>query len=145
METLLQNKIILTVRQVNPIFIHTIWAQVESMLECGLEHGQNEYTIDHLKMMIVEGRHILLVAEDNGKIYGACTIVFENYPNERIAFMSCIGGKFIATQNCWDQLCNWIKANGGSRIRGLAHPSVARLWRQRFGVETTYYIVDKIL
>jgi hypothetical protein len=138
-------KQVLVVRQVNPIFIHKIWPDVEPMLRAGLEHSQREYDVSHLKQYIVNGQHILLVAEDGEKIWGASTIVFENYPNERVAFMSCIGGKFIATQNCWDQLCDWIKVNGGSRIRGYAHPAVARLWRQRFGVETTYYIVDKKL
>jgi len=135
----------LVVRQVNPIHIHLIWGKIEEMLRRGLEHSQNEYNIDQLKVMIVEGKHILLVAEDGERLWGACTIAFENYPNERIAFMSCIGGKFIATQNCWEQLCDWIKLHGGSRIRGYAHPSVARLWHQRFGVETTYYVVDKKL
>lgn len=144
METLIQNKI-LTVRQVNPIFIHTIWKDINLMLARGLEHSQGEYNLDQLKMLIVQGEHILLIAENEGIIYGAATIVFEDFPNERVAFMTCIGGRWLATQNCWKQFCDWAKANGCSRVRGYAHPSVARLWHQRFGVETTYYVVDKKL
>ena len=145
METLLQNKIILIVRQVNPIFIHTIWAQVESMLEKALEHSSGEYNVDQLKVFLVQGLQTLLVAEDDGKIYGAATISFENYPNDRIAFMTAIGGKMIASKSCWEQFCNWAKANGCTKVRGAAFEEVARLWHQRFGVESVYIIVEKKL
>jgi len=145
-DTLIETKSAeLTVHQVNPAFIHTIWPQVNYMLLRGLEHSQNEYGVDYLKMLIIQGQQILLVAEEDGKIYGAATVQFENYPNERIAFMTCIGGRMIATQDCWKQFCDWAKANGASRVRGWAHPSVARLWHQRFGVESTYIVVDKKL
>jgi hypothetical protein len=138
-------KLSLVVRQVNPIFIHKLWPDIRGMLESGLSHSQNEYNVDQLKMLIIDGSQTLLVAEDGEKIWGAATITFENYPNERIAFMSCIGGKFIASQTCWDQFCEWAKNNGCSRVRGYAHEAVARLWRIKFGVEKTYVIVDKKL
>jgi len=145
METLIQNKIILTVRQVNPIFIHTIWPDVEDMLAKALEHSSGEYNVDQLKVFLVQGLQTLIVAEEDGKIYGAATISFENYPNDRIAFMTAIGGTMIASKSCWEQFCNWAKANGCTKVRGAAFESVARLWHQRFGVESVYIIVEKKL
>jgi len=133
----------LVVRQVNPAFIHMVWPDIKDYLEAGLSRSQNEYTAEQLKVLLVQGQQVLLVAEDGEKIRGAATICFENYPNERIAFMSCIGGKFIATKNCWEQFCNWAQGQACTRVRGYAHDSVARLWQMKFGVKKTYVIVDK--
>jgi hypothetical protein len=133
------------VRQVNPIFIHRLWPDVKPMLDKAMEHSAGEYDTEQLKVMLVNGSQTLLVAEDEGKIYGAATIVFENYPNDRIAFITSIGGKMLANKNIWNQYEAWCKANGCTKTRGYAFEAVARLWKKRFGMEPTYIIVEKKL
>src|SRR3990167_5085939 len=83
----------LIVRYVNPNFIAQMWPKVEDMLEAALKHSAGEYTAEQLKVMLVNGSQFLLVAEDGEKIHGAAAIAFQNFPNDRIAFMTAIGGK----------------------------------------------------
>jgi len=133
----------LVVRYVNPVHIHYIWPKVKDMLERGLDRSQHEYNIDHLKQYVIEGKNILLVSEDGEKIWGACTICFENYPNARVAFITSIGGRMIANKSIWEQFENWARGMGATIIRGYAFESVARLWKTHFGLEKTYVVVEK--
>jgi hypothetical protein len=132
------------VQIVAPIYINQIWDKVEPFLEAGLARSGHEFTTEHLKMYLTEGRQDLLIAVDeNNEIHGAACIQWNNFPNDRVAFITSIGGKMIANKDIWAQFEAWVKQNGGTLIRGAAFESVARLWRRAFGVQSRYIIVEK--
>ena len=132
--------------QINPIFVCKLWSQIGPMLAKALEHSAGEYNIDQLKFMLVRGEQILMVLSDeNDQIHGAFCVVFQNYPNDRIVFVTAVGGRRIATAENWIQLEEWCRVNGATKIRGAAYESVARLWFQKFGVEQRYIMVEKAL
>lgn len=116
------------------------------MLTLALEHSGGEYSAQQLQFMLVRGEQTLLIAESgDGKIIGAVAVAFENYPNARIAFITAIGGRMISTPDLYDQLTNWCRTNGCTKIRGAARESIARLWKQKFGFEQRYIIVEHSL
>lgn len=131
--------------QVNPNYVCQLWPQIELMLDNALKTGGGEYNVDQLKVYLTEGTKTLLVAEDNGNIIGASAISLIRYPNDFICFVSAIGGKMIANKDLFSQLENWARSQGCTKIQGAAFESVARLWRQRFGVIERYRIVEKAL
>ena len=133
------------VRHVPLEFIQHVWSDVEPMLEKAMAHSAGEYDTAQLKVMLVNGMQQLLVVEDKGKIRGAATIAFENYPNDRIAFMTSVGGRMITDKECWNQFESWCKSRGCTKVRGFAFESVAKLWKQKFGVKTVYLVVEKEL
>lgn len=134
------------VQVVAPIYIQQIWENVEPYLSAALKHSGGEYGLEHLKVFLVQGNQTLLVAvnEDN-KIHGAATIEWINFPNERVAFVTTVGGAMLANKDIWKQFETWVKQNGGTMIRGAAFESVARLWKRVFGVESRYIMVEKKL
>lgn len=132
-------------RHVNPNYIAQMWPQVEGMLAAALEHSAGEYDVNQLKVMLVNGSQSLLVVESDGVINGAIAVAFENYPNDRIAFVTAVGGRWIVKQDAWSQFEDWCRAMGCTKIRGAAYESVARLWKRHFGVEPKYLIVEKSL
>ena len=83
--------------------------------------------------------------DNENNIHGAFTVEITNFPNERIAFTTSVGGKGITEQGLWNQYEQWLKNNGVTMIRGAAHETVARLWRRKFGVQSRYIIVEKKL
>ena len=130
---------------VNPNYICQIWGKVSDMIVNGLKHSGGEYSADQLKMYLVRGEQTLLIAENESGIKGAATVQFINYPNDRVCFITAIGGRMIANNEMFNQLTDWAKAQGCTKIQGAAFESVARLWRQRFGVTERYRIVEKTL
>lgn len=132
----------LKVQHVPLKFVAQTWPLVEEHIESARKYGQGDYTIDQVKLLVSMGQWILMVVVDeDGKIVGAATSSFINYPNSRVAFITFIGGKLIATQETFNQMCNILKANGATNIQGAVRPAIARLW-SKFGFQHKTSIVE---
>ena len=126
-------------------FVAQIWPEVEKYLADGLVNSGGEYNVDQLKVYLTQGIQELLVVIDTDGIIGAFAVEFSNFPNDRIAFITSVGGKAIADRTLWPVFEDWCRSKGATKIRGAAYESVARLWRKAFDVQTRYVIVEKQL
>ena len=134
----------LNLRIVPSTHIQQAWGEAEHMLESAIVHSAGEYNLDQLKVMLVEGRQVLLVlVDEESNIQTAFTVEWINYPNDRVAFLTAIGGK--TDLNAFNQFKDWVKASGGTKIQGAAFESVARLWKRKLGFENRYIIVEYAL
>ena len=74
--------------------VQQIWKDAEDMLAKAMAHSGGEYSLEQLKVMLTQGKQTLCVgAEDDLKIKCALTIEWINYPNDRVAFITAIGGR----------------------------------------------------
>ena len=111
------------------------WPLVEKHLATAIPFGHGDYTIDQIKLLVNIGQWLLLVAVDEeGQIHGAATSSFINYPNDRVAFITSIGGKLISNPDSFKQMCAILKTKGATKVQGMARPSIARLWK-RYGFQ----------
>lgn len=121
---------------------HRVWPEVENFLEEALKWGEDDYTKDQAKALLAQGSWLLLVAVDEeNKIHGAASVNFINMPNDRVAFVTAIGGKLISNTDTYAQLCGVLKGFGATKIQGAARESIARLW-SRYGFKERYIIVE---
>jgi len=131
----------LTIRYVEPDHAAETWPFVEEFIASAIPYGNDDYTLDQAKMFVCLGQWLLLVAVDEeNKLHGAATIIFTNYPNSRIAFITFIGGKLISNQDTFKQMVAILKQRGATKIQGAARPAIARLWK-RYGFEEVTTIV----
>jgi hypothetical protein len=132
----------LKVQYVPTEYVAQTWPLVEKHIESARKHGFGDYTIDQVKLLVSMGQWILMVIVDEEvNIQGAITSSFINYPNSRVAFITFIGGKLIATQETFEQMCDILKQKGATSIQGAVRPSIARLW-SRFGFKHKTEIVE---
>ena len=118
------------------------WPLAESHILEAIPYSNGDYTLEQVKLLVNTGQWLLLVAADeNNQIQGAATVSFLNYPNDRIAFITFIGGKLISNQETFTQMCAILKANGATKIQGMARPAIARLW-SRYGFEERTTLVE---
>ena len=97
---------------------------------------------EQAKALLAQGSWLLLVAVDEEQVvHGAASVNFINMPNDRIAFVTAIGGKLISNQDTYAQLCEVLKGFGATKIQGAARESIARLW-SRYGFKERYIIVE---
>jgi hypothetical protein len=82
----------------------------------------------------------LLVAVDGETIHGAAAVEFFNRPNDRVAFITAIGGKLVSNEDTFAQLKALMLSMGATTIEGAAREAIARLW-SRYGFEEKYRIV----
>ena len=105
-----------------------IWDMVEPHLKRAEAFGGNEYSVEQIKVYLTLGQWILVVAMDEGRqIHGAATLSFINYPNDRVAFITAMGGKLITGKDTFPQLCRVLGLQGATKIQGAVRPSMAKL------------------
>lgn len=133
----------LKVQPVPVQLVNQVWSRVEPFIKSAEEKfGGSEYTTEQIKVYLVTGQMMLLVAtDDNAEIHGAATVSFINYPNDRVAFVTAIGGKLVTSPETFTQMSDVFKANGATKIQGMAKEAVARLWK-RFGFEEKAILVE---
>ena len=116
-------------------YVAQTWSQVEEHVEKAMPYANGDYTLEQIKMMCLMGNWSLIVIVDgDNHIHGALTVSYINYPNDRIAFVTFIGGKHITNEDTFKQVCDILRANGATKTQCNARPSAARLW-QRCGYE----------
>ena len=138
----------LTVQPVDINYISQIWPLIEEYLQEALEKDNDApswsecYNIHHVQAFITSGVWLLLVATDEDKtIHGAATVSFSNYPINRVAFVTLIGGRMISSQDTFEQLKMILKQRGATKVQGYGRESIVRLWK-RFGFEPRTTLVE---
>lgn len=119
-----------TIRYIDANHTHKYWDTVRPFLEAALEKGEGakDYNIHHIQQFIASGQWLLLVAIDNeNNICGASTVSFVNYPINRVAFVTSIGGKFIICKDTFEQLTGILKQFGATKIQCYVRPAMERL------------------
>ena len=130
----------MNIQRVDVGHIHQVWPLVEGYLTSALEHSKGDYTLESVKVLLVTGQWMLVVAVDDDQVKGAATVSFNNRPHDRVAFVTAIGGKLISSADSFAQLKDLLRTVGATCIEGAARDSIARLW-SRYGFEEKYKIV----
>lgn len=126
----------------NVAYLHQHWEEVAKYLQPALDlSGVEEFNLDQLKAFIVNGTWTLFVVVENEQLCGAVVVAFSNYPNNRIAFVTAIGGKFISSKETFEKFKVALKNMGATKIQGGARESVARLWN-RLGFKNKQILVE---
>jgi hypothetical protein len=126
--------------------VNQTWDAVSGFLKSAIEQqtGNKDYTLEQVQVYVSSGQWVLLVATEDEKIVGAATVNLFNRPNNRVAFITYIGGRLIVSKESFKQMCQILQTYGTTSIEGAVNDVVARLW-QRFGFVEKYKIVEVTL
>lgn len=126
-------------------YIAQVWEKVSPFIANALEYAEDDYNLDQVKVYLSTGQWTLIaVANEKEEVVGALTVSFSNRPNDRLAFITTIGGRLISNKDTYTQLCNILKSFGATKVQGAARESIARLWR-KLGFRERYTIVENKL
>jgi len=128
------------IQRVDISHVNQVWPLVEQFIASALEHSKGDYTVEQAQTLVSMGYWTLIVAVDEAGVQGAATVSFSNRPNDRVAFITTIGGKLISNADTFAQLKQVLASTGATYIEGAARESIARLW-SRYGFEEKYRIV----
>lgn len=132
----------LYVKHIEPTHCAQAWPLVEPFIAEAHKHGDGDYSMDQIQMYVNLGIWVLLVAiDENNIIHGAGTVSFLNYPTNRVAFFTTIGGRLISNQDTFSQLKVLLKSMGATTIQGAVRDSVAR-WLRKYSFKKRYTVVQ---
>ena len=120
------------------------WADVSLFIEDALLYADGDYTLDQVKVAVINNLWLLVGIYEGDFIKGALTVSFINMPNDRIGFVTTIGGKNIFTKDTYKQLTEILKQFGATKIQGGVRESIARLWR-KVGFKERYILVENTI
>lgn len=124
-------------------FAAQTWPRVEKFVASALAFGHGDYTLEQAKLLVCMGSWLLIVmVDDNNEIHGAATVSFLNYPNSRVGYITTIGGKLIANQKVFEEVCEILKSKGATKIQGMGRPAIVRLWNSKFGAKAISTLME---
>lgn len=123
--------------------ISTYWDQLSLFIEDALHKSDsNEYGMDAVQQYLESGTWTAIGFFDpESKMHGALTVTVLDYPNERVAFVTSIGGRELTNEANWQQLRDICKSAGCSKLQAYSRESVARLWK-RIGFRNRAILVE---
>jgi hypothetical protein len=121
--------------------VHQTWPLVEQYFAAVEPHTKGDYTLDQIRLKLGEGNWWLITATENGVIVGALSMFYQNRANARVAFITCLGGESVTTDENWSQLQDIFKKDGATLVEAAMRPSTFRLW-SRLGFEEKYLIAE---
>jgi hypothetical protein len=130
---------------VPPNYIHQVWDKIEPFFDRAMLAGTDDYNVDQLKMLLVDGKQTLFVFVEDENIIGALAVELINFPNHRIAHTSAVGGKEIFDENTIKQYEDWCRAQNATKIRAFAKDAQARLYKMKMGFDIVTHVVEKKL
>lgn len=125
-------------------YVHQVWPLVEPLIKQGIERRDRpgDYSFEEMKTLVAMGHWMMVVSlQDDGLINGVALVNYVNRPTSRVAFITFISGKGIATKEMFGLLANVLKAFGATTIEAAVVGSRERLWR-RLGLVEKYRIVE---
>jgi hypothetical protein len=135
-----------TVKVVAPNFIYDVWKDVESFLNASINVSGGDFTLDQLKFSLGRGEQTLLVSvNEQNIINGAMTVEFNNRPNDRVMFITALGGNGIVNDETFSQVESWAKSQGATKASAWAQEAQARLYKIKSNFNTVRYVVEKDL
>ena len=121
--------------------VHQTWPLVEKYFAAVEPHTRGDYTLDQIRMKLGVGDWWLVIFTEGEAIIGAMSMFYENRANARVAFITCLAGDGMTTDDNWAQLQDICKKDGATMIEAAMRPSTFRLW-SRLGFGEKYLIAE---
>jgi hypothetical protein len=129
---------------VAPDFVSQHWNKIKPFFEASFKFSTDDYTVDQIKFLLVNGQQICLVAvEDDGNVIGASAVSISNYPNHRVLHITSMGGRALVEDDLIQQFEAWARSQGVTKIRAFAQDAQARLYKIKMGFESVAHVVEK--
>ena len=122
-------------------FVHTVWPKIERYIEAAIEHANGALTVEEVKVRVTDGAWMLIIAINNSDtIQGTAVVSFFNRADNRVAYVTSIGGRLLANADTFSQFCGILRAHGATCIEGTVRDSLLRLWERIGARKQSNYI-----
>ena len=126
-------------------YICQLWDQVEHYFKRASGTGTDDYTVEQIKFLLVQGKQTLFIIVDEEELIGTFTVEVITYPNHRVAHTTTMGGKGLFDKDTVKQYEDWARSQGINKIRAFAQEAQARLYRIKMGLNMVTHVVEKTI
>ena len=124
----------------SPVEARNRWPDILTCIETSLD-ASPDVKIADVEKLVLTGKCTVIVCTEDDEWTGALVVVFRDQPEGRIAWLIAMGGNWICTEEGIGLLKEILAYTKSRYMRGLARPSVARMWN-RLGVKSLYTVME---
>lgn len=123
-----------------------LWEKVKYNLAPALEYGRGEYSLEDIKLALIENTMRLWIAYDErGVLLASAVCELVKYPQKKICYIVIAGGGFF---DLWTEASacieDWARANGADAISAYTRKGVAKKMKD-FEYREVYTVIQKDL
>lgn len=112
-------------------YINVIWDKVKDKIQKAIDVSNNEYSLDQVKLLLIQGQQTLLIFTNNNNIDLVGTIQWSDVGNDRICYVAYCSG--IIGPDHFKEFVEFVKENGGTSIQcGTNKKSIIRLYKSKY-------------
>jgi len=127
--------------QIPPSQLPQVWPTAAPMLQRAIDLEPEANTIEQIEYAVRTGRMFLLVWEEPEQgITGAVTVEFIDYPRERVAHVSLMGGKGIVRDHVFAEAMNWMRSYGATKAQCWTRGTLVDMYK-KMGMENTHQVM----
>jgi hypothetical protein len=130
---------------VDVIHMYNVWDKVKDFFTDSDRSELDEHTIEYFKLNVLNRSYNLLVVVEDNITIGAFLMYFMNTPTHRVLNIAAAGGKDIVVKEVTDQIEQFARSQGATKIKAQSKDSQARLYKMVMGLEKTTNVVEKLL
>ena len=130
---------------VDVIHMYNVWDKVKDFFTDSDRSELDEHTIEYFKLNVLNRSYNLLVVVEDNITIGAFLMYFMNTPTHRVLNIAAAGGKDIVVKEVADQIEQFARSQGATKIKAQAKDAQARLYKMVMGLEKTTNVVEKLL
>lgn len=131
--------------QVTPQELPQVWSIVAPMLQRAIDLDPDLITVEQVEFAVRTGRTYLLVWDEPGEgVTGAATVDIIDYPRERVAHVSLMGGKSIVRTHVFDEAKNWMRYMGATTAQCWAKGTLVQMY-EKMGMTNTHQVMREKL
>lgn len=118
------------------------WKDGAYNLVKAVERAKREITGDQLKMLLLRGERALVAMVDNQTAKAWAAVQLQVLPNIRVLYIYAIYAPGETSEEAFNLLKQYAKANGCETIRGSCDDANGRLWRMRYKLKPIYSVYE---
>lgn len=127
--------------QISPRELPQVWPIAAPLLQKAIDLEPEALTIEQMEYSVRTGKVFLLVWEEPDQgITGAVTVEFIDYPRERIAHVSLMGGKGIVRDHVFKEAQKWMRLNGATKAQCWTKGTLVQMY-EKMGMENTHQVM----
>lgn len=123
-------------------YINVIWDKVKDKIQKAIDVSNNEYSLDQVKLLLIQGQQTLLTFITDNNIDLVGIIQWSDVGNDRICYISYCSG-IIGPEN-YKEFVEFVKENGGTCIQcGTSKQSLIRLYKSRYKFKEKFTVLEQ--
>jgi hypothetical protein len=135
----------LTLQTVPLAKVHEVWPKVQHWIQESVQYSGGAFDLDSALVYASHGQwQLILIVDSHGREQGIIAVELINHYQQRVAWVTALGGSAVTTAEAYGALKAWAKSQGATDLQAGCRAGMVRLLA-RLGMTARYTVIGERL